>query len=183
MVINFNLTVANLSFVKLLKVLYRNTPHKMNHTQIGNNMLGKFFRKKKEEAQQAISKIENKDLMEAIVAASVLVANANKTFSNEGMLKLQGIIEVNPSLKHLQSEIGATVDRYCEMYEASSRLARSKLMKEIEDLKADPEQKEEAFIIAIEIADADGNIDEAEMKVLNEIGKLLGLNAEKYING
>lgn len=56
-----------------------------------------------------------------------------------------------------------------------------KLMKEISDVDSDEKQKEEAFIIAIEIADADGEIDETELAVLREIGKSLGLNPDSYI--
>lgn len=67
------------------------------------------------------------------------------------------------------------------MFESGARLAKVKLMKELEDVKGDEKQKEEAFIIAIEIADADGNIDENELKVLKEIGRAFGLNPDNYI--
>lgn len=141
----------------------------------------KMFKKKAAAAQANLHKVENRDLMEAIVAGSVLVAYADGDCSGDELLKLNGIIESNDNLKHFGSEIGATIDKYSAMYESGARLAKIKLMKELEDVKADEDQKEEAFVIAIEIADADGEIDEDELAILREIGKKLGLNPDNYV--
>ncbi|HAT8542851.1 tellurite resistance TerB family protein [Vibrio vulnificus] len=140
-----------------------------------------LFKKKAKAAQVTLHKVENRDLMEAIVAAAVLVANADGECSAKELDKLDNIISANDNLMHFGSEIGRTIDKYAAMYEAGARLAKMKLMKEIRDVDSDEEQKEEAFIIAIEIADADGEIDEAELAVLREIGKALGLNPDSYI--
>lgn len=143
--------------------------------------IGKLFTKKKAALEVKLHKVENKDLMEAIVAGAVLVAHADGDCSDEELSVLHNIIEANDNLKHFGSEIGKTIDRYCDMYKAGARLAKVKLMKEINDVSADEEQKIEAFIIAIEIADADGTIDDSELTMLKEIGKTLGLNPENYI--
>ncbi|EJL6982399.1 tellurite resistance TerB family protein [Vibrio cholerae] len=140
-----------------------------------------LFKKKAKAAQVTLHKVENRDLMEAIVAAAVLVANADGECSAKELEKLDKIISANDNLMHFGSEIGKTIDKYATMYEAGARLAKMKLMKEISDVDSDEKQKEEAFIIAIEIADADGEIDETELAVLREIGKSLGLNPDSYI--
>tara|TARA_R110002012_G_scaffold303901_2_gene506156 strand:- start:174 stop:605 length:432 start_codon:yes stop_codon:yes gene_type:complete len=140
-----------------------------------------MFKKKAAATKVVLHKVENRDLMEAIVAGAVLVAFADGDCSAEELTTLHGIIENNDNLKHFGSEIGATIDKYSGMYESGKRLAKVKLMKEITDVQADEEQKIEAFIIAIEIADADGEIDDEEMAVLKDIGKSLGLNPENYI--
>lgn len=140
-----------------------------------------FFKKKAAAVAVTASKVQNKDLMEAIVAGSILVAYADGNCSDDEMEALQLIIESNDNLKHFGSEIGQTIDKYSAMYEGGKRLARIKLMKELTDISADEEQKIEAFVIAIEIADADGEIDEDEMKVLKQIGKAYGLNPDTYI--
>lgn len=144
-------------------------------------MFGKMFKKKATAAKVTLHKVENRDLMEAIVAGAVLVAYADGDCSSQELEKLQGIIESNDNLKHFGSEIGATIDKYSNMYESGQRIAKMKLMKEIDDVQADEEQKIEAFIIAIEIADADGEIDDKELAILKEIGKKLGLNPDNYI--
>ncbi|HGY0709322.1 TPA: tellurite resistance TerB family protein [Vibrio cholerae] len=140
-----------------------------------------LFKKKAAQAKATLHKVENRDLMEAIVAGAVLVAFADGDCGNDELTKLQGIIESNDNLAHFGSEIGATIEKYSRMFESGARLAKVKLMKELEDVKGDEKQKEEAFIIAIEIADADGNIDENELKVLKEIGRAFGLNPDNYI--
>lgn len=140
-----------------------------------------MFKKKAAEARANLHKVENRDLMEAIVASAILVAYVDGDCSDTELQKLQGIVENNDNLKHFGSEIGKTIDKYCVMYEAGARLAKSKLMKEIRDVSADESHKIEAFIIAIEIADADGEIDDAEKAVLVQIGKEFGLKAEDYI--
>lgn len=143
--------------------------------------LSKLFKKKSQALTVKLHKVENRDLMEAIVAAAVLVAYADGDCSTQELTKLQDIIESNDNLKHFGSEIGQTIDKYSLMYESGKRLAKVKLMKEITDVAAEEEQKIEAFIIAIEIADADGEIDEDELKILTEIGRALGLKPEAYI--
>jgi tellurite resistance protein TerB len=140
-----------------------------------------MFKKKVAAASATLHKVENRDLMEAIVAGAILVAYADGDCSAEELTKLQGIIESNDNLKHFGSEIGTTIDKYAAMFESGARLARVKLMKELEDVKGDESQKIEAFIIAIEIADADGSIDDNEYKVLKDIGKAFGLNPDSYI--
>lgn len=141
----------------------------------------KMFKKKAAAAQATLHKVENRDLMEAIVAGAVLVAFADGDCSADELTKLQGIIESNDNLKHFGSEIGTTIDKYSAMYESGARLAKVKLMQELADVQADESQKVEAFIIAIEIADADGEIDDAELKVLKDIGRQFGLNPDSYI--
>ena len=140
-----------------------------------------IFKKKTAALKATIHKVENRDLMEAIVAGAILVAYADGDCTQAELTKLADIIESNDNLKHFGSEIGATIDKYSLMFESGKRLAKMKLMKEIADVNADETQKVEAFIIAIEIADADGNIDEDEAKVLKEIGRTLGLNPDTYI--
>lgn len=139
------------------------------------------FKKKAKAAQISMKKVENRDLMEAIVAGAIIVAYADGDCSPEELTKLQGIIESNDSLLHFGSEIGATIDKYSAMYEAGARLAKAKLMKEIKDVSSSEEEKLEAFLIAVEIADADGDIDETEYAMLKEIGKAFGLNPDTYI--
>lgn len=140
-----------------------------------------LFKKKAKAAQVTLHKVEKRDLMEAIVAGAVLVAFADGDCSSAELEKLDSIISANDNLAHFGSEIGKTIDKYSSMMEAGARLAKMKLMKELRDVEGDEEQKEEAFIITIEVADADGNIDDKEMAVLREIGKALGLNPDNYI--
>jgi tellurite resistance protein TerB len=55
-----------------------------------------------------------------------------------------------------------------------------KILREIEDVKTNPQHAEEAFIMMIEIAEADGEIEAAERAVLTEVATKLGLSLKAY---
>lgn len=140
-----------------------------------------FLKKKRKEAVAAIGKIENRDLMEAIVGASVLVAFADGDCSADELNKLSNIVENNPNLKHFGSEIGKTIDSYAAQYESSARMAKLNLMKEVTDVSASEDEKQQVLIIAIDIAEADGQIDDDERAVLDMIAKEYGLKVDNYL--
>lgn len=143
-------------------------------------MLGKFFGKKKAAAQMAMQKVENKDLMEAIVAGSLLVAAADGDIGDEEVTMLAELVGNNDSLKHFGREIDACVEKYSGMLKASFLVGKTKLKKELQDVANDPEQAEEVYVNMLAIAQADGEVDAEEMKVLIEMGKILGLKPETY---
>jgi tellurite resistance protein TerB len=53
-------------------------------------------------------------------------------------------------------------------------------MREIADIKSNQKDAEEVFVLAITIAEADGEIEPAELKVLTNIGRELGLRLQDY---
>lgn len=163
------------------KFCHRNCERMFNYFKNKEKPMFGIFKKKAAAAKVSMHKVENRDLMEAIVAGAILVAYADGDCSAEELKKLDGIITSNDNLKHFGSEIGNTIDKYATMYENGVRVAKHKLMSEIKDIQAEEEQKIEMFLITIDIAEADGNIDEAEFSILKEIGKTLGLNPENYI--
>ncbi|MDF4372534.1 tellurite resistance protein, partial [Vibrio parahaemolyticus] len=67
-----------------------------------------LFKKKAKAAQVTLHKVENRDLMEAIVAGAVLVAHADGDCSTAELEKLDNIIAANDNLAHFGSEIGKT---------------------------------------------------------------------------
>lgn len=61
------------------------------------------------------------------------------------------------------------------------RVGRMNILREIEDIKNDPKEAEEVFVNMLTIAEADGEIEPAEHKVLEEVGRRLGLRVEDYL--
>jgi tellurite resistance protein TerB len=53
-------------------------------------------------------------------------------------------------------------------------------LREIDDIKNDPKEAEEVFVNMLTIAEADGQIEQEEQKVLEEVGRRLGLRVEDY---
>lgn len=143
-------------------------------------MFGKLFGKKLGAAKVEVKKIENRDLMEAIVGAMVLIAYADGECEKSELDKIERLIRANENLAHFGSEITQVMGRFVEYMDAGPRLGTVKIMREIADVKNTPRDAEEVFVNAITIAEADGEIEPAEMKVLASLGREMGLRVQDY---
>ena len=143
-------------------------------------MFGKLLGKKASSAKAELKKIENRDLMQAIVAGGLLVASADGQIEKEEQAALEALMRANPSMAHFGSEITETINRFSEMLSAGGTLARVKIMREIGDIKGTPQDAEEAYACMIDIAQSDGEIEPAELKALAEIGRTLGLRPQDF---
>ena len=143
-------------------------------------MFGKLFGKKVGEAKAELKKVEGRDLMQAIVGAMVLLAYADGGCEKEELEKIERLIAANENLAHFGSEITVTMGRFVEYMDAGPRLGEMKIFREIADIKTNPRDAEEVFINAITIAEADGEIEPAEVKMLAKLGRELGLRVQDF---
>lgn len=139
-----------------------------------------LFKKHAGNAKVEIKKVENRDLMQAIVGSMVLLAYADGECEKSELDKIERLIAANENLAHFGSEITATMGRFVEYMEAGPRLGEMKIMREIGDVKNNARDAEEVFINAITIAEADGEIEPAELKVLSKLGRELGLRVQDF---
>jgi len=142
-------------------------------------MLGKLFSKKANAMKAEMKRVENRDLMEAIIGGSILVAGADGELQDNELIALERSIAANESLAHFGADIGKTIGRFKEQLDVSFRVAKLKIMREINDIK-DPAEAEEVFVNCIVIAEADGDIDGAELQILKEIATALGVRVSDY---
>ncbi len=131
-------------------------------------------------AKKAVKKLENRDLMQAIVGGCLLVAAANGEISKEESGQIDKQIRANKNLEHFGSEITATVNLYTEQLEASFRIGRMNILREIKDIANNPNDAEEVFVNMLAVAEGDGEVYEAELKVLREVGTVLGLRLKDF---
>lgn len=143
-------------------------------------MFGKIFGKKVNNAKAELKKVENRDLMQAIVGACVLIAGADGELETAELDTIEKAIRSNPSLAHFGPEITTTMGQFKDQLAAGFRLAKVKIMREIADIKNNQQDAEEVFVNAITIAESDGEIEPAELAVLAEIGRNLGLRLQDY---
>lgn len=129
-------------------------------------LAGKFFRGAK--------KVENRDLMEAIVGGGLLVAAADGTIEKEEMQKLEKLIAGNDNLKHFGGEIGKTIGRFTNLLEGDFLVGRAKIMREIRDISGNDDNVEDVVLNVLAIAKSDGEIEPEERKVIEEIARELG---------
>lgn len=143
-------------------------------------MLSKLFGKKTAQAKAEVQKFNNRDLMEAIVGGSLLIAYADGELEDSELANLEAQIQANPSLDHFGPEIGKTINRFTAMFDAGFRIGKMKVLREIADIKNTPQEAEEVFVTMITIAEADGEIEPAELEILKEVGRVLGVSLKEY---
>lgn len=133
-------------------------------------MFGKFANK----LFSGAKKIENRDLMEAIVGGGLLVAAADGDIEKDELNKLEKLISGNENLKHFKSDIGKTIRRFTDLLEGDFLVGRSKILREIRDIQGNDEHVEDVVLNILAIAKSDGEVEPAERKVIEEIARELG---------
>ncbi len=134
----------------------------------------------KELANKSV-KAENKDLMEALVCAAALMAYADGELEDEEVEKIGQILDNSKALEAFGTEPAQFFDAQCKILDASYRMGRLTVMKEIADCKSNKDEAEMVLIMAIEVAFADGEMEPEEEKELNAIAGKLGLRLSDYL--
>ncbi len=125
---------------------------------------------------------QNRDFLEAVVAACALVSYADGELEDSERLKAARIIKDHPLLgKTYQSNvIEETIETLFKR--AKDRSGRNQLFRELGDIKGRPDSKqmaEDAYLVALDIAEADGEIETEEQAVLTKIAGLFGLDEQQ----
>lgn len=139
-----------------------------------------LFKKKAAAAATEMKKVENRDLMEAIIGGCLLVAAADGEIDADEISNLEKQISSNPSLKHFGGEIGQVMNTFTQMLDAGFLIGKMKILREIEDIKNDSAHAEEVFVNMVVIAGADGEVDEKEIAILKEVAQKLGVRYQDY---
>ncbi|POA73301.1 tellurite resistance protein [Pseudomonas sp. DP16D-R1] len=114
------------------------------------------------------------------VGGGLLVAAADGEIEPSEVSKLDELIRANPSLSHFGSEITETINRFTAQLNANFQVGRLAIKRELADVKNCQQDAEEAFVNMIAIAQADGEIEPAELVVLKEIGLHFGLRLSDF---
>jgi tellurite resistance protein TerB len=140
------------------------------------------FGKKARKAVAEVKKFEKRDLAQAVINAAWLVAYADGECSNAEKASVDQVLRANPVLGAFTSEIQGISQTIIAQLDANYKVGRLAAYREIEDCKGDQREAEDVLVTAIAIAEADGEIQEAEKKVLDEIANRLGLRLETYLD-
>lgn len=126
---------------------------------------------------------ENKDFLEAVCAAAALVAAADGDIEESERRKVVSLITNHATLGKLyqQPAIEATADIMFKRAKDSS--GRQQLARELDDIKSRPNgatMAEDVYLLAVDIATADGEVEPQEDVVLKKIAARLGVDPAKF---
>lgn len=145
-------------------------------------MLGKLFGKKTGQARAAVGKLTNRDLMEASVYGSIYVAAADGDLETSELDKLSNLLSNNPALKDFGAELSNCLDRAkADFLQGGKRILRQNAEKELADLAHNPTDALTVLNVMLTVAEADGQIEDEEMVVLEKAAKLMGLNLKDHL--
>lgn len=126
---------------------------------------------------------QNKDFLEAVCAACALVANADGTIEESEKRKALSIITNHSALGKLYKQ--ADIEACCEtMFKrAKDASGRQQLARELDDIKGRPDgaqMADDVYLVALDIAQADGTVQDEEKVVLEKIAKRLSVDVTKF---
>lgn len=143
-----------------------------------------MFGKLKEKLSGGASKISGKtDLLEGIAAMAALVSAADGEVEDSEVGSILASLQNHSTLSAAFSgpEIERAVDKQLSRVKQGAA-GRLSLNREIAEMvgKNPTDELEMAFVIAIDVASADGEIEPKEKEVLEKFGKSLGFSLSSY---
>lgn len=126
---------------------------------------------------------QNKDFLEAVCAAASLVAWADGDLEQSEKTKVVALIQNHPTLGKLYKadaieQVAATM-----FTRGKDKSGRQLLARELDDLKGKPngtQMAEDVYLLASDIAMADGELEPQEEEVLKKLAQRLGVDASKF---
>lgn len=142
--------------------------------------LKKAFKAGAKEVQADYS--HNKDYLEAVCAAAALVANADGEIEDSERSKVERVLSSHPVLSKMYQPniIAQTAETMFKRAKDAS--GRQALARELDDIKGrdDGKMAEDVYLIALDVANADGELEPQEDAVLKKIAARLGVDPARF---
>jgi tellurite resistance protein TerB len=128
-----------------------------------------------------LKKFRSKDLLQAIVAGSTMIAYADGVVSAEEKQKLLGYVRSSEQLSVFESDkVIESFTQYLSRFEFDVTIAAGEALQKIAAFRGKPEA-ELIVRVCLAIAKADGNIDPKEQQALGQICQSLGLDVKNFL--
>jgi tellurite resistance protein TerB len=143
--------------------------------------LNKLFGKGRQ-ARQAMAKLENRDLLQGIVYGCFYVAAADGEIEPAELDKIDRLLRNEPKLQGFGAELGNLIDKAkADFNEGGARIIRMNAERELVDLAHTPSDAETVINFMLTIAEADGEIEDAEVAVLERAAAKMNLRIKDYL--
>lgn len=124
----------------------------------------------------------NRDFLEAVAAATALVAAADGSIEDEEIVAAVEAVSHNATLSSVYSPAEIEDEITKQLRKAKTASGRVQLKRELQDVATKEKQlREDVFLTAVDVATADGEIAPAEQKALDGIAQILGVNAQQLL--
>ena len=128
-----------------------------------------------------LKKFRSKDLLQAIVAGSTMIAYADGVVSAAEKQKLMGFVRTSEQLSVFESDkVIEAFTQYLSRFEFDATIAAGEALQKIATFKGKPESQL-IVRVCVAIANADGNFDDSEKKALAQICQALDLDIKNFI--
>lgn len=123
---------------------------------------------------------ENKDFLEAVCAAVALVAAADGEIEDSEVGAIQRLVAGNDKLGSIYQphEINAVATTM--LAQAKTASGKAQLARQLDDIKNNASMCEDTYLIALDIAMADGELEPEEEAVLKKIATRLNVDPKKF---
>lgn len=138
-------------------------------------MFGMF----KKKAEDSVNKLSGRtDLLEAICAAGAYIAAADGEIEDKEVEALVKAVKANSTLTKAYDAraIDAAVNKMLDIAQGGTRVGKMNLMKEIREGAKTSEDAELVVLVALDVSDADGENEPAEIEAAKKIARELGVN-------
>lgn len=133
-------------------------------------------------ANQKVVRLENKDLVEAVVYGCVMMAHSDGTLEDSELENLHQQLEGNDIFEGFpQAELGKMIDKACGYFKMGSIMGNKKCLDELKDVKNNVKHADEVMTAVLTIAFADGEFEEAERKCAEKLAGVLNVRLKDYV--
>lgn len=134
------------------------------------------------DASTKLIRLENKDLVEAVVYGCIMMAHADGELEDSELSNLTLQIEGNDIFQGFpQAELGKMIDKACGYYKMGAMMGNKKCLDELKDIKSNPKDADEVMTAVLTIAFADGEFEPAERACADKIAAVLNVRLKDYV--
>lgn len=144
-----------------------------------------IFKGANKKVQRELRKFESNDVLDAFIGASMLmsVAESKSAPTQDSIDSIRRRVKVNPSTSHFDtSETNEIINKYNGLFvDGGYNQARLNIIRSLHKVRDNVTFAEDVMAAVVSEAEADGNISDPEVEMLELIGREINQNPADFI--
>ena len=130
-----------------------------------------------------VAKFKNKDVLDALVAASTIVAAADGVIDASEKAKMVGVLKNSPlTSAYPVDQVIKSFTGHADRFDFDVDVGRSEALRVIGKFRSNPDVARMILRSAVIIGKADGNFDASEKRAVEMIARELGINPAEFLS-